>query len=345
LSQPLAPTPDLYSPPDLSVPPDNSYSAYESPAGASLDIYSPPDLYSPPDNAFNYQAPAAAIDSQSGFSGYAAPPDDSYVSSYLSSGSAPASAPSVSSESGEEPASDYFFEYDASPLLPIVDNDISYNGNGGQAVISGSNSGYVGASSSNSGYAGTSSSNSGYAGASSSNSGYAGAGSSNSGYAGVSSSNSGYAGASSSNSGYAGASSSNSGYVGANILNSGFAGDSSSNYASFSSSNSGYAGTSGQFVQSSVNNKLPLSDQYGGVSQQGVTTAEEDVYYVPASDGFSGQNFAPSFGNSDAWSNVGFGPPPFPTVVGTTIIPSLDFSRPSQQGEDFRKLLSFFNCF
>jgi hypothetical protein len=35
---------------------------------------------------------------------------------------------------------------------------------------------------------------------------------------------------------------------------------------------------------------------------------------------------------------VGFGPPPFPTVVGTTIIPSLDFSRPSQQGEDFLEL-------
>ncbi len=335
MSQPLASTPDLYSPPDLSVPPDNSYSAYESPAGAALDIYSPPDLYSPPDNAFNYQAPAAATDSQSGFSGYAAPPDDSYVSSYLSSGSAPGPAPTVSSESGEEPSSDYFFEYDASPLLPIVDNDISYNGNGGQAVISGSNSGYVGASSSNSDYAGTSSSNSGYAGASSSNSGYAGA----------SSSNSGYAGASNSNSGYAGASSSNSGYAGASILNSGFAGDSSSNYASVSSSNGGYAGASGQFVQSSVNNKLPLSDQYGGVSQQGVTNAEEDVFFVPASDGFSGQNFAPSFGNSDAWSNVGFGPPPFPTVVGTTIIPSLDFSRPSQQGEDFIELLSFNNCF
>ncbi len=309
LSQPLAPTPDLYLPPDLSVPPDNSYSAYESPAGASLDIYSPPDLYSPPDNVFNYQAPAAAAESQSGFSGYAAPPDDSYVSSYLSSGSAPASAPSVSSESGEEPASDYFFEYDASPLLPIVDNDISYDGNGGQADISSSNGGYAAASSSNSGYAGASSSNSGYA------------------------------GASSSNSGYAGASSLNSGYAGASSFNSGFAGDSSSNYASVSSSNGGYAGSSGQFVQSSVNNKLPLSDQYGGVSQQGVTNAEEDVYYVPASDGFSGQNFAPSFGNSDAWSNVGFGPPPFPTVVGTTIIPSLDFSRPSQQGEDFRNLL------
>jgi hypothetical protein len=281
-----------------------------------LDIYSPPDLYSPPDNAFNYQAPAAVTESQSGFSGYAAPPDDSYVSSYLSSGSAPASAPSVSSDGESSP--EYFFEYDASPLLPIVDNDISYDGNGGQAVSSGSNSGYAGASSSNSGYAGANSLNSGYVGASSSNSGYTGASSLNSGYVGASSSNSAYAGASSSNSA--------------------FAGDSSSNYASVSSSNGDFAGPSGPFLQSSVNNKLPLSDQYGGVSQQGVTTAEEDVYFVPASDGFSGQNFAPSFGNSDAWSNVGFGPPPFPTVVGTTIIPSLDFSRPAQQGEDFLEL-------
>lgn len=137
-SPPAASAPDSYSQVDLSSPLDSSYSVYGS------DVSSPGwswGYFSPPSSTYSDSSAASPPELSS---------PGNFYSSYQSSGFEPAESPGLSSPpdspyySGyQSPAAgvvastgEYFFEYDAAPILPVA-NDVQYgtadNGGGHRA--------------------------------------------------------------------------------------------------------------------------------------------------------------------------------------------------------------------